>query len=105
MKTGQTAAVSGTGVRVTFLRVEQDSRCPVDVTCIRAGDATVVLRVEGRGGASEEISLLIGVEETPKSTAQAHGLAFTALVLAPAPISTQTLTQADYTLRVVARQA
>ena len=43
---GQTAAINGAGVRVTFERVSEDSRCPVDVTCIWEGDAVVVLKVK-----------------------------------------------------------
>src|SRR5712671_4055395 len=42
---GKSAAVSGTGARITFRRVTEDSRCPVDVTCIWAGDAKIELAV------------------------------------------------------------
>jgi hypothetical protein len=38
---GQTATVRGEGLVITFEAVEQDSRCPVDVTCVWEGDATV----------------------------------------------------------------
>src|SRR5688572_21066014 len=43
---GQTTSVEGTNVRLTFERVSEDSRCPVDVTCIWEGDAVVVLKVK-----------------------------------------------------------
>ncbi|MCR4403843.1 MAG: hypothetical protein NUW06_00860 [Candidatus Acetothermia bacterium] len=43
LRVGQTAAVEG--LRVTFLRVLQDSRCPVDVVCIWAGNARVELEL------------------------------------------------------------
>lgn len=42
---GESAMVDG--VRITFERVGQDSRCPPDVTCIWAGDAEVKLTVGG----------------------------------------------------------
>ena len=45
LRPGQTAAVSGTPLRITFESVRDDSRCPTDVTCIWEGDATVVLKV------------------------------------------------------------
>ena len=45
LKPGETAEVQSTGLRVTFLGVRSDSRCPADVLCIQAGDAVVGLRV------------------------------------------------------------
>ncbi|HEX9083276.1 MAG TPA: hypothetical protein VF836_00945, partial [Gemmatimonadaceae bacterium] len=31
---GQTAAINGSGARLTFRLVREDSRCPTDVTCV-----------------------------------------------------------------------
>ena len=45
---GATAQVAP-GLRVTFREVEQDSRCPTDVTCVTAGDVDVWLKVEADG--------------------------------------------------------
>lgn len=46
---GQTATVANTGLRIGFRAVNGDSRCPVDVTCVWAGDAEVELPVERSG--------------------------------------------------------
>lgn len=35
--------------QITFVRVDSDSRCPIDVVCIQAGDATIVVRVSAAG--------------------------------------------------------
>ena len=35
--------------RLTFVRVESDSRCPIDVVCIQAGDAVIVVQVSANG--------------------------------------------------------
>jgi hypothetical protein len=40
---GQTAEVSGTGLVITFLRVPEDSRCPMGAMCIWVGNANVEL--------------------------------------------------------------
>ncbi len=40
---GQSAEIQGESLTVTFENVSADSRCPVDVTCPWAGDATVVM--------------------------------------------------------------
>jgi hypothetical protein len=45
LKPGESATVEGTGLRVAFRNVPEDSRCPVDVTCIHAGDAVIALTV------------------------------------------------------------
>jgi hypothetical protein len=43
LKPGESASIASTGLTVTFDRVESDSRCPADVVCVQAGDATVAL--------------------------------------------------------------
>lgn len=48
---GRTAELSGSGVRITFNRVTNDSRCPIDVTCVWAGDARIELAVARDGSA------------------------------------------------------
>ncbi len=50
---GETAAVDGTSLRVQFLRVTGDSRCPGDALCIQGGDALVHIRAQNGGSASE----------------------------------------------------
>ena len=45
LKPGESATVEGTDLRITFQSVVEDSRCPVDVTCVHAGDAVVALAV------------------------------------------------------------
>ena len=49
LKPGESAAIRSTDLRVTFLNVVSDSRCPADAVCVWAGDAVVALRV-GRAG-------------------------------------------------------
>ncbi|MFX0063124.1 MAG: hypothetical protein ACFFC7_13180 [Candidatus Hermodarchaeota archaeon] len=45
LKIGESADIESEGIRVTFLAVTQDSRCPKDVTCVWEGDVTVVVKV------------------------------------------------------------
>lgn len=45
LKYGESAAIRQTAVRVQFSRVVADSRCPIDVVCVWAGDAHVRLTV------------------------------------------------------------
>lgn len=46
---GERTTVSGTGLTITFEAVVDDSRCPSDVQCIQAGDATVAVVLQGNG--------------------------------------------------------
>src|SRR5687768_18603336 len=52
LEPGKTVQLAGTGVRVSLLEVVNDSRCPVDVVCVTAGDAEVRLSVVVEGGDS-----------------------------------------------------
>lgn len=49
LKAGRVVTLDGGGLRVRFVRVESDSRCPVDVDCVWAGNAEVLVEVGGRG--------------------------------------------------------
>jgi len=49
VKVGRVVTLDGGGLRVRLARVESDSRCPVDVNCVWAGNAEVVFEVGARG--------------------------------------------------------
>ena len=42
---GKSATLNGTYARITFRQVREDSRCPIDVQCIQAGDAKIELTI------------------------------------------------------------
>ena len=101
LQPGQTAAVAGTALRVTFDAVRDDSRCPTDVTCIWEGDATVVLRVKvDSDEAVRELHTNEGGERSRK--VPAGGFVIALERLDPAPRSTQPIEPSAYrvTLRV-----
>jgi hypothetical protein len=50
---GQTAAVKGSDIRLTFKDVRTDSRCPVDVQCVWAGEAEIGVVISGNGTTEE----------------------------------------------------
>ena len=98
---GQTAAVSGTNVRLTFDRVSEDSRCPTDVTCIWEGDAVVVLKVKAEAEEATREVHTQGGEARPRQ-APAGDYVVTLIRLEPAPRSTGAIEPSAYraTLRV-----
>lgn len=54
---GETVAVGTTGVTIAFLRVEEDSRCPLNALCVWEGNGKVALTLSSGYGASKNVSL------------------------------------------------
>ena len=52
LRIGQQAAVGAEGVRVRFASVVNDSRCPVDATCVWAGNAEVLIEAVANGSSA-----------------------------------------------------
>lgn len=63
---GQTATLEGEPLTIAFLRVAEDSRCPRDVQCIRAGEAKVEL--EMRIAPDQVENAILQAVEEPHST-------------------------------------
>jgi len=47
------------GIEITFLKVLEDSRCPRNVECIRAGEAKVLVSIKSEEGEAVEKTLAI----------------------------------------------
>ena len=72
--------------------VASDSRCPVDVVCVTAGDAEIRLSVVGEG---EDRTVSLHTMQEPRSaTIGAVRLELTGLV--PSPRSTVTIPPQEY---------
>ncbi len=61
IRAGETAVVEG--LRLRFLRVTEDSRCPINARCIRAGFAKVA--VELRAGGTAPRQAVLQTPDTP----------------------------------------
>lgn len=93
----KTQAVNG-GLRVTFLRVSDDSRCPTDVVCVWAGDAALQVRVEA--SRSEPITGVLHTSK-PDEPILAAGFELRVRGLRPAPVSTRPIDPKDYVATLV----
>ena len=60
----QMVEVEGTGISVAFRRVLEDTRCPVDVFCVSAGNGSVELQLFG---AADEPSVVLNTLTSPQS--------------------------------------
>jgi hypothetical protein len=95
---GKTAAVKGTGARITFNRVADDSRCPVDVQCVWAGDARIELTVTGQGGPADPKVVSI---TPPNNEVTSGDLRIRFVGLAPAPKQSEPSASRAYVAQLV----
>ncbi len=95
---GETVAIENTVATITLAQVVQDSRCPTDVTCIRAGDVTLRFATANTSGATM-IELTIGDRGDP--AASFDGLTVTLLEVAPIPRSTGTIDPLSYSATLI----
>jgi hypothetical protein len=79
---GKTAALNGNGVRITFKQVQEDSRCPTDVTCVWAGDATIAVTISRNGSSDDTRTLTLSA---PGNEARSGDLQIRFVGLTPVP--------------------
>lgn len=90
---GQVAAFEDADLKIQFVRVTGDSRCPADAICIQGGDALVqVLASDG------DDSSLLGLHTGDSSQASAiyGGVRITLVELQPYPFSSRTIAPEEY---------
>ena len=76
------SATTADGVTVAFMRVKSDNRCPLDATCISAGDAVVALTATHQAGDHADLEL----HTDPAGSAQIfRGYSIRLVGLAPYP--------------------
>ena len=79
---GRTASINSSGARITFKQVSEDSRCPVDVQCVWAGDAKIELTVS-RSGGPDDLKVISLTPPNNETTSADLRIRFTGL--APVP--------------------
>ena len=99
LRVGQTARIGGTGVTILLREIKNDSRCPTDVQCVWAGNATAVVGLSGPGETGREAMLNSAVE--PRS-AVVSGYIVRLTRLKPDPRSGTTIRPADYVATIEA---
>jgi len=95
---GKTASLNGSGVRITFKQVTDDSRCPVDVQCVWAGDARIELTIS-RSGSPDDAKILSITPPNNETTSGDLRIRFTGL--SPAPRQADAGKQRAYVAQLV----
>ena len=99
LRPAETVTVAGTSLALTLVGVTNDSRCPIDVVCVWAGEATVVLAWQRGGVASEELTLTFASLGDTGASLDRYHVAVVAVL--PLPVSTAVIAPADYEVRLV----
>lgn len=97
LRMGQEGVVAGSAVKVQFLGVPEDSRCPIDAICVWQGNAVVEVGI--RAGMGPTVPLQINTDLEPRH-ADWNGVRLTVLELQPAPRAAAPTRQEDYSARI-----
>lgn len=98
LEPGQTAVLAEQDLSLTFAGVLEDGRCPVDIQCISAGQATTA--VQAKPGEGPATTLRLTLPALPEGVAYG-GLRVHAQQLLPARYFNRTIAPADYRLTLL----
>jgi len=99
---GGAATVADTQTTVTFLGVQEDSRCPAQVACIWAGRVSAEFSVQAPGQAPETFVLATCCPAPDASHHAYAGQAIDLVGVSPAPLPAgQTISEQDYRAALV----
>lgn len=94
LRAGESAQTGDGALRIGFEKVSADSRCPKGEQCVWAGDATVRVWLQRRGGAQERIELHTAPGLAGAGHAPDPGLRL--VRLDPTPVTGKVIAQRDY---------
>lgn len=95
---GQMMACDCGDMQLTFVEVKDDSRCPKEVNCIRAGEAHVIVKASGAN--AKDIILEINADNSTNPTQSVGGYQVQAISLGPYPVNGQKTNTEDYRLQL-----
>lgn len=99
---GETVVFENTAV--TFLKVNEDSRCPSDVVCMWAGQAKVSVSISLNDETTEKELIFHGTHfgsESENTLFVSDSKSYIGYRLSPYPISTESADKRKYTLEIL----
>lgn len=93
LRIGQSESLDADGLTMQFDRVVEDSRCPMDVTCVWAGDAVVRLTI-GRRASTVTVDLRLSERGERERVEGAYRIRLERLL--PERVSTRSIDAGDY---------
>jgi hypothetical protein len=98
LKIDQTADIKSENLKVTFLNVNEDSRCPSDVQCVWEGQAKVQINVLKNNQDIGTFNLTKRAGHDELSVLNVDGHSITLEKVDPYPVSTKKTGTADYSI-------
>ncbi len=90
-------------LQIRFIGVPEDSRCPVGVDCVWAGNAKIVLGVSLKGS-TEETAITLNSTVDPQEALYA-GYRIRFVSLKPTPLSGRAINPAEYRVTLIVSRA
>lgn len=102
LKINQTTALKSDNIKVTLLKVTDDSRCPSDVVCIWAGQVSVLVNVTKNNVNLGDVTLTLGAGNPELAVKNVGDYIVEVIEVNPYPISTHRILPSEYivTLKV-----
>ena len=100
VKINGSAAAKG-GIRIKFVELVEDSRCPTDTNCIWAGNAKIKVRIT-KNGRSKDLEMNTGPDPTEVFFA---GYSFRLVGLTPEPRSNIRINRNGYVAKIGVQRA
>jgi hypothetical protein len=97
IRVGRRVTLKGEGLRLRFVSVDGDSRCPEGVTCVWAGDAEVLLEADVRGGGRKRLKLHTNANPQTKEEDGYRRYRVKLVGLSPYPRSGRKIAPGEYT--------
>ena len=100
IKVDEVKTVPGTRIKVKFIELVEDSRCPADVRCVWAGNAKIKLRFS-KGSDVEVVELNTALKP---QTVEFGGYSFRLSGLVPRPRSNVRISRLGYVAALTAKR-
>lgn len=96
LKVDQTTALKSEDIKVTLLKVTDDSRCASDVVCIWAGQVSVLVNVTKNGKNLGDVTLTLGAGNPDRAVKNVGDYLVKVIEVNPYPISTHKIETSEY---------
>jgi len=87
--------------KISFQEILEDSRCPSDVQCVWAGQAKVLLHFTEKNKPTDNVELILGVDNPELATKVIGAYTIRLLEVDPYPLSTREVAPSDYSIRLI----
>jgi hypothetical protein len=102
LKARHEVTLKSEGLRIKFVEVKNDSRCPADVTCVWAGTATAQVEVSFRGKNRKSLTLSLTNNSAPVAYRN-YMISMTGL--SPYPKSDRKIAPRDYEATLLVKKS